>query len=52
MTYTRGVARYKMKCRHNLWRGVWGHLRPPAGLGQSPGGGFRGAPTENDFKRK
>ena len=29
----RGVARYKMKCRHNLRRGVWGRLRPPAGPG-------------------
>ena len=26
----RGVARYKMKCRHNLRRGVWGRLWPPA----------------------
>jgi hypothetical protein len=37
----RGVARYNMKCRHNLWRGIWG-LKAPAGPGQSPGGGFRG----------
>jgi hypothetical protein len=49
---TTGVARYKMKCRHNLRRGVLGRLRPPSGLGQYPGGGFRVAPTENDFKRK
>jgi hypothetical protein len=33
----RGVARYKMKCRHNLRWGVGGRLRPPAG---PPGGGF------------
>ena len=22
--FTRGIARYKMKCRHKLWWGVWG----------------------------
>ena len=38
----RGVARYKMKFRHNLRRGVCGHLAPPTGPGQSPGGGSGG----------
>jgi hypothetical protein len=28
----RGIAacRYKMKCRHNLWRGVWGPAKAPS----------------------
>ena len=26
---TRGITRYKMKCRYNLRRGVWGPLKPP-----------------------
>jgi hypothetical protein len=34
----RDVARYKMKCRHNLRRGVWGPLKTPSNVGP----GFRG----------
>jgi hypothetical protein len=26
----RGVARHKMKCRHNLRRGEWGPLKAPS----------------------
>jgi hypothetical protein len=33
----RGVARYKLKCRHNLRRGVCGPLKPPIREGGSGG---------------
>ena len=39
---SRGVARYAMKCKHNLRRGVCFHLAPPTGPMQSPGGGSGG----------
>ena len=50
----RGVARYTMKCRHNLRRGVWGAaFKPPSGP-EWGGGRVQGQipPTENNFKRK
>jgi len=40
--HSRGVARRKFQCRHNL--------AAPAGPGQNPGSEFRSLPTENDFQ--
>ena len=47
---SRGVARYKMKCRHNLLRGVWGPLKAPRRSRAEPWRGFKGG--RGDPQRK
>ena len=42
MLNVRGVAKYKMKCRHNLWREVWGPLKAPSRSSAEPWWGVQG----------